>query len=983
MRESRFAGAFVTALVVGLGALAASGCGGGSSHSNVFFVSTSSISGTRSIASVGSGQGGTVTLAADGTAQARITVTLLDGNGNPVAGALVTATASGTGNGISVSGPTSSAGVATVLVSSGTPQTETITIAGATGSPPVSTTLASSITLTFVPVAASGSTIAASPASVVADGTTAVSVSVTVRDASGNPVAGAPVSFAATSGSNVKLSPSSPVPTDATGVARVSVTSTTAQSGVVVAATVAQLAGVGAASLVLDSPQLSFTAGAASSIAFSTQPSNVQAGDIAGPFMSPAPTVSILDANGNVVPTSSNMVAIHLVQGGLDLGLAGLSAAETVNGVATFRYVSVSKAGTYSLQARATIGGVVTTVTSSSFTVTAGPQAVAPGGLAVSRVDNLVVTPLGATVAMVTTVTLVDRFGNAVPTAGTTVTLALTGGNTASLALSGTLTAMTNAQGVAVFSTIAAAGLTASAGTPPTLPSAIRLDATTGSGATLRTATSNAFFVTDTAAAAGTNATSVVVPGTIAAQTVTAVSGQATTLSAQELDSLGGGVSGDTVTFLATAAPISSVTGTLGKATGTTTATTNSAGTATFSITFDVAGTYTVSYTVSSATLGTTQAYTTITVVPGAASQLVFQDKGVLGPKTEPHTGQPHDAALGGNLGTVQVLVTDAASNVVTTATNAVTLALFKAPAGFALQGAPGAGVAAVNGVATFNGLSVSDSSTLTGRQVLGLFASSGGGALTGLSNSFVVAPPITQMGVVNDATASVKLVVTRQPPAAFLSDGTGLDVTFALLDSGGNVVTGDSTTVVDVAFVSSRGTVGHTSVTAVNGTVSRPTPFITGAGTGQFFVASAPGINGAITQAFDIVPNLTFSLVYLGVPTPAQTQTGTVIGSTQPSPAGAPATGVSPGSIFRIAVVDVDNDILTGDTTPVTVDIDPTTAALATLSGTTTVTPVGGLASFGNLTLTLVPPNTTATVILVFTAPGCVPTQYSITVTQ
>src|SRR5262249_3881489 len=118
---------------------------------------------------------------ADGTTST-ITVTLKDSNGNPVSGKTVTLTASA-GNSVvtTVSGVTDSNGHATFTVSDHTIETITYTATDTTDNIAITQTASVSFTLVQT-VSAANSTVVASPTSVVADGTSISTITVTLLD---------------------------------------------------------------------------------------------------------------------------------------------------------------------------------------------------------------------------------------------------------------------------------------------------------------------------------------------------------------------------------------------------------------------------------------------------------------------------------------------------------------------------------------------------------------------------------------------------------------------------------------------------------------------------------------------------------------------------------------------------------------------------------------------------------------------------------
>src|SRR5439155_6054210 len=147
------------------------------------------VSGT--ISTVGSSA---ATVTADGSATATITVTLLDAHANPVAGKSVSLTAgSGSSTITTLNGTTDAAGRATFSVKDTVAQSVTYSAHDTTDT----LDLTQTTTVQFVagPVSASVSTIAASATSLPADDSTTSTITVTLLDAQGNPVAGKDVSL--------------------------------------------------------------------------------------------------------------------------------------------------------------------------------------------------------------------------------------------------------------------------------------------------------------------------------------------------------------------------------------------------------------------------------------------------------------------------------------------------------------------------------------------------------------------------------------------------------------------------------------------------------------------------------------------------------------------------------------------------------------------------------------------------------------------
>jgi hypothetical protein len=112
----------------------------------------------------------------------------------------------------------------------------------------------------------------------------------------------------------------------------------------------------------------------ASKLAFTQQPTNANA----GVAISPAVTVGVEDANGNIVTTDSSNVTLTLSSGTFASG-SNTATVVAVNGVATFSNLVINAGGTYTLAAS---DGTLTGATSNSFTITATQT--------VTTVDDLV-----------------------------------------------------------------------------------------------------------------------------------------------------------------------------------------------------------------------------------------------------------------------------------------------------------------------------------------------------------------------------------------------------------------------------------------------------------------------------------------------------------------------------------------------------------------------------------------------------------------
>jgi hypothetical protein len=401
----------------------------------------------------------------------------------------------------------------------------------------------------------------------------------------------------------------------------------------------------------LTSAAFNISAGTPTKLAFTIQPASAQSGASLGGI-----AVAVEDAAGNVVTSSSASITLAIANNaGPGGNLSGTLTVSASSGIATFPGLNIDIAGTgYTLGATASS---LTGATSGAFNISAGNPTQLVWGTQPSNATG------GASLGSIT-VSIEDAAGNVVTSATDAVTLAI--GNNAGPGgtLSGTLT-VNAVSGVASFS-----GLSVDvAGTGYTLTAADGL---------LTGATSNAFNITIGSAAK------------LAFTTVPASAGSsaAFTVKVTVEDAGGNKISGSTASITVA---IANNAGPGGVLSGTTTISAV-AGVATFStIKIDIAG---VGYTLGATSTGLTAGTSTgFTINAGTATQLAF-------------TTQPSSVATATSLGSVQVSVEDAAGNVVTSATNSITVAILNnAGPGASLSGTKI--VSAVSGVATFSTLTI------------------------------------------------------------------------------------------------------------------------------------------------------------------------------------------------------------------------------------------------------------------------------------
>ncbi len=353
---------------------------------------------------------------ADGLDAVTLTATVKDAQGNPVAGATVTFTAGGTGNALSpASAATGAAGTATTVL------TSTRAEAKATGAAVGGLTLTGpAVAFTAGGAAAATSSLAVSKATATADGLDAVTLTATLKDASGNPVPGVAVTFAASGTANV-LDPLVAT-TSAAGTAAATLRTTLAG---------ARLVSASAGALTLDAATpVTFVAGAPSAAASTLVASKASA--TADGVDAVTLTATVKDANGNPVPG----VALTFAAGGSGTTLLPLAATTGAAGVAT------------SVLTSTVIGSKSLTATGAGGLALAAPAVLFVAGAPDAASSTLVASKTSATADGVDgidlTVTLKDAQGN--PVAGVQVTFAASGsGNT----LAPSATATTGADGTA------------------------------------------------------------------------------------------------------------------------------------------------------------------------------------------------------------------------------------------------------------------------------------------------------------------------------------------------------------------------------------------------------------------------------------------------------------------------------------------------------------------------------------------------------
>lgn len=237
-----------------------------------------------------------------------------------------------------------------------------------------------------------------------------VTVTITVRDGSGDPLPGIAVLLAADgSGSAADNTISTPPPTDGSGVSHATWTSTRAGLESIAAS---------ASGVAFGDAQVTFTPGPAAGLAFASPPTEVVAG---GPF-TPAVAVGVVDEYGNAVPgVDGGDVTIALGANPGSAALEGSATAVIDSSSAAFPALAIGVSATgYTLVASA--GGYMP--------ATSAPFDVVPGDPAMMG-STVAATPRSQDADGTSTIALTAHIANAygVPVPGVAVAFSSTGTN--------------------------------------------------------------------------------------------------------------------------------------------------------------------------------------------------------------------------------------------------------------------------------------------------------------------------------------------------------------------------------------------------------------------------------------------------------------------------------------------------------------------------------------------------------------------------
>jgi hypothetical protein len=265
----------------------------------------------------------------------------------------------------------------------------------------------------------------------------------------------------------------------------------------------------------------------------------------------------------------------------------------------------------------------------------------------------------------------------------------------------------------------------------------------------------------------------------------------------------------------------------------------------------------------------------------------------------------------------VQVEIRDQFGARLTTATNSVTLAIGTNPAGGTLSGTKTA--AAVNGVATFSGLSIDQVGT-------GYTLAAASSGLTGATSAvfnITAAPVPTALGFV------------VQPSNAGVGSAISPGVTVEIRDQyGARIATATNSVTLAIGANPGGGTLsGTTTVAAVNGVATFSNLSIDRAAAGYTLAATSSGLSGTTSSAFTITA------------APIATALGFAV---EPSRVVAGAA-ITPA--VQVEVRDQFGARLTTATNSITLAIE-TNPGGGMLSGTKTVVAVNGVATFSGLSI-------------------------------
>ena len=572
-----------------------------------------------------------------------------------------------------------------------------------------SLTGATSGTIALGPGAPSQLVILTQPAGATSGSPFTTQPSVQIRDAQGNAVTQASISVTASvNGAGATLSGSPGALTNGSGTATFTNLGLNGTPGTYTL----DFASAGVPNVTSGSVNL--LPGSPTQITITTQPG----GAASGTAFATQPAIQLRDAGGNPVATAGVSVTASIGSGPGGASLVGSGTATSdANGLATFSGLGITgSVGSYTLTFSS---GVLPNVSSASIAL--GPGA--PAQLAIQTQPGGAVN--GVAFSTQPSVQVRDAQSNAVG-AGVSVSASVNGSGAS---LIGATSAVTNASGVATFSTL---GLTGAAGSY-----------------TLDFSTAGAPNVTSGSIVLGAAAAAQLSMNTQPSASVASGNALATAPAVQLQDAGGNPVTQAGVSVTVGISPAGA------SLTGSTTANTDASGVATFTglgITGSV-GSYSLQFS-SAGLTGTSSS--SVSVTPGAAAQLSMS----VQPPASSQSGAAFSTAPA-------VQLQDASGNPVSQAGTTVTASV---GGGASLVGSNTA-LTNASGIATFTGLGINGGGTFT-------IDFSGPGLSGTTSSAVVVSAPASQLAVVTQPSA------TSQNGQAL-----GTQPAVQLRDAGGNAV--------------------------------------------------------------------------------------------------------------------------------------------------------------------------------------------------
>lgn len=298
-------------------------------------------------------------------------------------------------------------------------------------------------------------------------------------------------------------------------------------------------------------------------------------------------------------------------------------------------------------------------------------------------------------------------------------------------------------------------------------------------------------------------------------------------------------------------------------------------------------------------------------IIAASAAQLSFKT-------------QPSDTSYSVNINpSIEVEIQDSFGNIVSSATDNITLAFGSDPSSGSANLAGTLTVAAVNGIATFNDINIDTLNT-------GYTLIATSGSLTNAtSNTFNIL-----------AGAASQLFISNQPSDVIESQVISPNITIEIHDAAGNLVTNSSdniTLALGTDPSSGSATLGGTfSLAAVNGVATFNDITIDTPQNGYTLSATSGLLTGSITNSFNVLPAAPTQLAFV----------------TQPSNATSLST-ISPD--ITVELRDALGNLVNTATDNVTLSFgtDPSSGA-ATLGGTLTVAAINGMATFSDINIDL-----------------------------